>query len=948
MKHIGFFLVFILLPGFFLSAQNHSSGPIVSKPVYFDISPPLRDLEMLPVTRADLTWKDGIVRNKFNFRRKRDHANPFTPDLSVQTYKGESTNDTTAQNFPGISNPNGYIPPDTYGEVGLNHYFQVVNASYAVFNKTGTNISGTHNTSTIWQGMPNNTNSGDGVVLYDDQADRWVIAQLSMPYYPNSPFFIMMAVSQTNDPTGSWYRYQYQFTDLPDYPKFSVWPDGYYLSVNRFTSGAFNWDGIGAMAFNRTQMIAGNPSPQSVYFTLDSTYEASSLLPSDCDGTFPSSGTPNYFTYINVSPGPYHLGIYQFHADWSNPANSTFGSLATLTVNSFNNFSGGAGISQQGTSVHLDPIDDRLMYRLQYRKFNTYQSMVCNHTVNMGSNQAGIRWYELRNTGSGWTVYQQSTYSPDSKSRWMASIAQDTSGNLALGYSISSSSMYPSIRYTGRLKNDPLNTMTYAEHGIINGGGSQTSNSSRWGDYSSMTVDPAVPNTFWYTQEYYTSTSNSNWKTRIASFTLGATNALTVTATATPSQINVGQSSQLNVIATGGTGSYIYSWTSIPPGFTSPLQNPVVSPVLTTQYVATVTSGSQTRSDTAEVMVTMTVLATANPDTINPGGSSQLNATPGGGNGTYTYTWTSIPPGFNSNLQNPVVNPAQTTQYIVLLSDTQQTASDTVTVTVLLQPLAVIASASPDSICQGGSSQLDAIATGGTGNYTYSWTSTPPGFTSNIKNPVASPSVSTLYTVAVNDGNSNVTGNTNVTVIDPPTVAAGNDTTVCQWVNEIYLYGNAGNYSAIGWSTSGDGTFDFPNQLSCIYYPGSGDKSSGQVNLSLTAAPIPPCTNTISSTRHVLIDACTSVSPWNNNTLRLSIQPNPAYESVSINLDGLVNQKVKLSVSDIAGKILFSEEFTASLTIYNRKLQASDFGKGLYIVRVVADSQVLTGKLIIK
>jgi hypothetical protein len=948
MKRIVFFIVLFLFPGFFLSAQEHSSGPVVSKPVYFDISPPLRDLEMLPVTRADLSWKDGIVRNKFNFRRKKGQVIPFTPDPSVQTYKAASTNDTTAQNFSGISNVNGYIPPDTYGEVGPNHYFQVVNASYAVFNKTGTNISGTHNTSTVWQGMPNNTNSGDGVVLYDDQADRWVIAQLSMPYYPNSPFFIMMAVSQTNDPTGSWYRYQYQFTDLPDYPKFGVWPDGYYLSVNRFTPGSFNWDGIGAMAFNRTQMIAGNSSPQSVLFTLDSTYEASSLLPSDCDGTFPSSGTPDYFTYINVSPGPYHLGIYQFHVDWSNPANSTFGSLATLPVNSFNNFSGGAGISQQGTTVQLDPIDDRLMYRLQYRKFNTYQSMVCNHTVNMGSNQAGIRWYELRNTGSGWTVYQQSTYSPDSKSRWMASMAQDTSGNIALGFSLSSSSTYPSIRYTGRLKNDPLNTMTYAEHGIINGGGSQTSSSSRWGDYSSMTVDPAVPNTFWYTQEYYTSTSNSSWKTRIASFTLGASSTLSVTATATPSQINVGQSSQLNVIATGGTGSYVYSWTSIPAGFTSPLQNPVVSPILTTKYVATVTSGSQVKSDTCQVLVTMTVVATATPDTINPGGSSQLNATPGGGNGSYTYSWTSVPPGFTSNLQNPVVTPTQTTQYIILLSDSQQNASDTITVTILLQPLAVIASASPDSICQGGSSQLNASASGGTGNFTYSWTSVPPGFTANIKNPVASPTVSTIYNVAVNDGNSSVTGSTGVAVINPPTVAAGNDTTVCQWVNSIYLYGTANNYSAVSWSTSGDGSFDFPNQLACTYFPGQGDKSNAQVDLSLTAAPLPPCPNTISSTKHVLFDPCTGVPPGGSSLLKMSIQPNPAYDAFSIIIDGLANQAVILHISDITGKAIFSEEFTASAATYRKSLNASDFGNGIYIVRVIADSEVLTGKLIVK
>jgi hypothetical protein len=188
------------------------------------------------------------------------------------------------------------------------------------------------------------------------------------------------------------------------------------------------------------------------------------------------------------------------------------------------------------------------MYRLQFRKFNDHWSMLCNHSVNTSSNVAGVRWYELRKTTGAWTVYQQSTYAPsDNNCRWMGSIAMDTAGNIALGYSVSSSNMYPSIRYTGRLKADPLNQMTINEQTIMDGGGCQTSTSHRWGDYSSMTVDPASPTTFWFTSEYYSTTSSSNWQTRVASFTFE--NIFSSFATSNPESLCAGDSSQLNAVA---------------------------------------------------------------------------------------------------------------------------------------------------------------------------------------------------------------------------------------------------------------------------------------------------------------------------------------------------------------------------------------------------------------
>jgi hypothetical protein len=1011
----------------FASGQNMVNGPIVSHPVYFDVSPPLREMVKNLPKKAETSWKDGIVKNHFNIHpRPLGQAPAGLPDPNLQTINGMlTTTDTTIQNFDGNTNTEGYIPPDTYGDVGPNDYFQVVNCHYSIYSKTGTSLLGPLETSSVWNGMPNNSNNGDAVVVYDDQADRWLFSQFSFPNGEYAaPYYQMIAVSQTPDPTGSWYRWEYSFSDMPDYPKFAVWGDGYYMSAHLFAPPSLTWAGCLAATYNRSQMLAGSSTATMVMFTKPPTDEAFGWLPSDCDGPFPTGTPPDYYVYWSDN-GTDHLGIYEFHVDWNNTSNSTFGNFLSLPVNAFTyNVS---GITQPGTSVKLDPINDRMMYRLQFRKFSTYWSMVTNHTVDVSSTVAGIRWYELRKTTGAWSVYQQSTYGlSDNNSRWMGSIAQDTSGNIALGYSISGSSLHPSIRYTGRMKNDALNTMTIGEKGIYNGAGSQTSSSSRWGDYSSMTVDPSVANKFWYTQEYYSSTSSSAWKTRIASFNfantlhvtatanpqyinlgqtsqLGATATggtgtyayswtsipagftsnqqnpppvsptlttkyiahvtsgtqtatdtttvyinMTATATANPYTINPGASSQLNVTATGGTGTYTYSWTSNPAGFTSNSQNPVVSPTVTTIYTAIATSGTQNANDTAKVKVNMTVLATATPSTIYAGQSSQLNAVANGGSGTYTYTWTSNPSGFNSNIQNPVVSPTTTTTYNVNVNDGNQTKGDSVTVTVNYYPLVVTASAMPSTICIGGTSQLNESASGGTTNYTYSWTSIPPGFTSNIQNPVAQPTVTTIYVGHVSDGLSTSTDSVTVTVIQLATAFAGNDTTVCKNIAQIPLNGQAANDSSVLWTTSGDGTFLNPSSLTAIYYPGTNDRASLHVNLTLTAYPLSPCTAQANSIRHITFDPCTGLPEAGNDVFSISIRPNPSFGSIDLVVSGLRAGDVSVNIMDLSGKIVFQEIFPATVSKVNRKLDLSQFQKGIYFVKVQTETQVKTEKLIME
>jgi hypothetical protein len=266
---------------------------------------------------------------------------------------------------------------------------------------------------------------------------------------------------------------------------------------------------------DRTKMLAGDPTAGMVMFNLPSNSEGPQAA--DCDSDFPPAGTPCPVAYLTTS----EVKISDFHVDWITPANSTFTLSNTIAISPLSPFSYGNFISQKNTSQKLDAMSGkRIMFRMPFRKFSTHWSMLLNTTVKVGT-IAGIRWMELRNVAGTWSLFQEGTYSPDANHRWMGSIAMDAGGNITLGYSISSSSMFPSIRYTGRLNGDPPGVMTLAEKGIINGGGSQTSPDGRWGDYSAMVADPAESGKFWYTQEYYASTSDKSWKTRIGSFSLG-------------------------------------------------------------------------------------------------------------------------------------------------------------------------------------------------------------------------------------------------------------------------------------------------------------------------------------------------------------------------------------------------------------------------------------------
>ncbi|HWZ82220.1 MAG TPA: choice-of-anchor D domain-containing protein [Terriglobales bacterium] len=434
------------------------------------------------------------------------------PDAALQDQTLPIVGAPLGLNFEGLGQDEyGFnmeaVPPDTNGAVGATQYVQWVNLEYAVFDKaTGALIAGPFEGNSVWAGFGGQceqSNDGDPIVQYDKIANRWILTQFSIS---STPYLQCVAVSTTSDATGTYNRYSFSFgNDFPDYPKLGVWPDAYYISFNLF--GLVQLIGADACAMDRNSMLAGQPASIVCF---PQTASIDSLLPSDLDGTIqPTPGEPAFFADFAANS----LRLWTFHADFATPANSTFIGPTTIPVASFTPLCGGGiCVHQPGTTQRLDSVADRLMYRLAYRKFSDgHEALVANHAISTGA-----RWYEIRDPNGTPAIFQQGTFHPDSSTRWMGSIAMDQTGDIALGYSLASGSVFPSVFYTGRVPGDKLGSMQ-GEQLIVNGTGSQT-NIARWGDYSSMTLDPSDDCTFWYTQEYIKTNGNTNWSTRIANF----------------------------------------------------------------------------------------------------------------------------------------------------------------------------------------------------------------------------------------------------------------------------------------------------------------------------------------------------------------------------------------------------------------------------------------------
>ncbi len=512
-------LITLILSGSILLAQEQQDSQQsiyperVVKAVYFDKSPALRDVEpIIPGVRKRSWPKDEVTNPSVSQPPfvNRENENPDFNDQALQKEVFINEEYWPLRNIMAIGNVNGVYPPDTDGDVGLNHYFMMVNCSFAIYDKSGVKLYGPADNSTLWDGFEgpwSNTNDGDPIVLYDEVADRWFASQFAIST-SNGTYWQLVAISATADPLGEYYRYAFQFSKFNDYPKFGVWNNAYLGTFNFFNGGGSSYAGAGAVVLERDAMLAGDPDAQMIQFSINGAKFG--ILPADFDGTPPPATEPAWFAHIN-NTGSKTLEIWKATINWASPSSSTYTLANNLTVTTFN--ASVSSIPQPNTTQTLDALSGHLMYRLQYRNFGSYSTLVTNHTVTANA-RASIRWYELRKTANDWTVHQQGTFSPDTDHRWMGSIAMNGNGNIALGYGVSSSSTFPSIRYTGRTANAPLNTFNMPECSIVEGASSQT-NINRWGDYSSMSIDPADDSTFWYAHMYRLST---NWRTQFASF----------------------------------------------------------------------------------------------------------------------------------------------------------------------------------------------------------------------------------------------------------------------------------------------------------------------------------------------------------------------------------------------------------------------------------------------
>lgn len=482
------------------------------------------DLRDLPSTRR---WQPGDAIREIPKRRR---APSFVPPPAPARRDPllDSQNRATMNrvfrpaelSFDGLGFT-GVNPPDPVGEVGPGHYIQMVNSSdgalFAIHDKaTGALIAGPTALDSLGSGFCAD-GLGDPIVLHDRLADRWLLSEFSA-----SGNRLCVYISRTADPvTGGWFNYDFAAPGFPDYPKYAVWPDAYYVGTNESSPALY--------ALDRAAMLQGLPaSVQRMTAPSLGGFGFQMLTPADHDGLFaPPEGNPGYFLRHrddeahDPSPDPSQdeLEIFELQVDFTNPANTTLTGPFPVPIaeidSSLCGLTSFSCIEQPGTSIRLDPLREVTMWRVQYIRVGADEFLVSNLATDVnGADQAGIRWFTLFRTDLGaWRLFQEGTFAPDDDSRFMGSAAMDTSGNLIIGYNVASARTFPGLRYVGRLVDDPPGVLTQGEATLIEGTASNGSN--RYGDYASLNLDPADDCTFWFTGEY---NAASTWSTRIGRF----------------------------------------------------------------------------------------------------------------------------------------------------------------------------------------------------------------------------------------------------------------------------------------------------------------------------------------------------------------------------------------------------------------------------------------------
>ncbi|MEQ8904626.1 T9SS type A sorting domain-containing protein [Ekhidna sp.] len=422
-------------------------------------------------------------------------------------------------NIEGITN--GSDPQDPTGAIGSNYYLQAINAtSIGIFQKDGT-LEQEFSANTLWSPL-GESSLGDPIILFDQAADRWLITEFA------DPANLLIAMSETNDPQGSYYVYSFSTPDFPDYPKYAIWSDSYTVTTNESGTNALHQYFI-----DRDALIAGNEDVtiQRVEIGGNTNTEAGFYVttPVDWNGdTAPVDNKPMVVKINDSSWGDVEedvLEIYTFEVDFDDPDNTTT-TLTSIITTPFDGYpcaAAGAGFAcvPQKDGDGLDAIPEVIMNVPHYRNFDTHESIVLNFITDAtdGENISGIRWMELRRSGGDWELYQEGTFAPDDGlHRYMGSIAMDGNGNIGLAYNVSGDDEYVGIRFTGRFANDPLGIMTVQEYEVV-AGLNPIISGTRFGDYAQMNVDPSDDLTFWYTSEY-AGNGTDDATTRIFSFQL--------------------------------------------------------------------------------------------------------------------------------------------------------------------------------------------------------------------------------------------------------------------------------------------------------------------------------------------------------------------------------------------------------------------------------------------
>ena len=572
-------------------SQTIKTGATTIREVKHDTGPLLR--EIAPLLPEFAPPSEREIENNVNPNRKWN--NQIEKDAVLQTAENSPSGQTPSPllEFDGAGVGDSFfcncMPPDNDGAVGTTQYVQYINLEYKVYDKSGNTVLGPLAGNSFWSGFGGSCqsdNSGDPIVRFDAAAQRWVVSQFAIN--ASAPDYECIAVSTTSDATGSYNRYAFSFNNFPDYPKMGVWPDAYYFTFNVFNAAGTAYVGADVCAADRSKMLTGAAATMQCFQQDASHY---GMLPADLDGaTPPASGTPNFVGELNSST----LDLYKLHVDFVTPANSTFTGPTSIPVAAFTplcptQYRGQCVQQPTAGSDLLEGIGDRLMWRLVYRNFGDHTTLLATHSVVAGSS-GGVRWYEIRNPETSPTVFQSGTFAPDSQFRWMPAIAMDQNQDIAVGYSVSGAAtgQYPSIVYAGRVPTDAAGTLE-SEAVMVTGLGSQISPYKRWGDYSSLTVDPVDDCTFWFTEEYLKSDGGFNWSTAIGNFKFpscgsgGTPNISGMSTTygpvATPVTIsgtNFGSSRGTSTVTFNGTAATTFtSWgstsiaTTVPAGATS-------------------------------------------------------------------------------------------------------------------------------------------------------------------------------------------------------------------------------------------------------------------------------------------------------------------------------------------------------------------------------------------